>query len=686
MTVEISRHKGVAIVTFDYPPVNALNGAMRTGLLHAIQELESDPSIGSLVLWGGEGKFIAGADISEMSRPPEPPFLPALVEALDRCSKPIIAALSGAALGGGCEIALACDVRLAAPGASLGLPETRLGIIPGAGGTQRLARLVGVAKAIELICGARVLKAQEALALKLVDRLVEGDLLAAATALATLLITQGSAAKRCVSALPPPPEPPGAYEEALRIARKNAKAVPAIEEAIRVVSAAAGDFTMGLALERAAFLALRSSPEASALRYMFFAEREAGKWPSLQNRVAQKIDHVAVIGAGTMGSGIAASLLLSGLMVTLIERDETAASQAVARVHAMLMRGIETGRIKGDEIRLTASTDWALLADADIIIEAAFEDLAVKQEIFRRLAEFAKPDAVLATNTSYLDIAAIAVARPEQVLGLHFFAPAHIMKLLEIIYIPKTSPTILARSLALVKRLGKQPVIAANKEGFIGNRVYAAYRRHAEYLLEDGALPQDVDEAMEAYGMAMGIFAVSDVSGLDIAYAMRRRQDATRDPAMRYVKIPDILVEMNRLGRKTKSGWYGYDDAGKRRVDPVVTAVITKARVDRGILPRGFTVAEIQRRLLAVMANEAAALLMDGVAQRASDIDVAFVNGYGFPRTKGGPAWAADAVGLEAVLEELHAAHIEPAALLVKLAKENRRLNEWRSHEHGEVV
>lgn len=682
MSVSITRDSGVGVVSFSHPPVNALNGALRSGLLRAVQELTADPDINALILWGGDKNFIAGADISEMSRPPEPPFLPALVEAIDQCPKPVIAALGGATLGGGCEIALACDMRLATPRANIGLTETKLGIIPGAGGTQRLPRLVGMAKAVDLICGARVLQAQEALALGLVDHLVEGDILAQAKKLAMTIASTPT--KRRTSARTPPPDKAGQFETAVTTARKAAKDVAAIDEAIRVIGAAAGDFTEGLALERATFLALRASPQAAALRYMFFAEREARKYPGLQAVAPLPINHVGVIGVGTMGAGIAAALLLSGLKVTVIERDNEAALQGEARVRTMLARGIETGRIKVNQIQLAATTDWAMLADADMVIEAAFEDLAVKKEIFRKLDAIAKPDAVLATNTSYLDVAAIAVARQDHVLGLHFFAPAYIMKLLEIVHIKATSPQTIATGLALAKRLGKQPVIAGNKEGFIGNRVYAAYRRHAEYLLEDGALPQDIDNAMEAYGMAMGIFAVSDVSGLDIAYAMRRRQDATRNPAERYVKIPDILVEMGRLGRKTTAGWYHYDHAGQRTPDPVVAEVIAKAQAARGLTPCSFTPAQIQNRLLAAMANEGATLLAEGVAQRASDIDVAFVNGYGFPRAKGGPIWAADEMGLTALLDEIKKAEITPAALLLERAKENRRLHDWR--QHGEIA
>lgn len=678
MSVNVTKHDGVAVIAFSHPPVNALNGALRVGLLQAVMTLASDPDVKALVLWGGAGKFIAGADLSEMSQPPQAPFLPEVVAALELCPKPIVAALAGAALGGGCEIALACDARLAAPGASIGLTETRLGIIPGAGGTQRLPRLVGLAKAIELICGGQVLTAPQALALKLVDQLVTGDLLEESILWAKSLAAGAGEVKRRVSAFVPPPDAPEVFEQACSKALKAAKGVDAIKEAIRVISAATGEFEAGLVVEREAFLALRASAQAASLRYLFFAEREAAKLVRGAGVKPLPINHVAVIGAGTMGAGIATSCVLSGLKVTLVERDAQAAAMGLERVKGLLVRGLETGRLKQEQIDLQATSDWTKLTEADVIIEAAFEDLAVKQEIFGKLEEIAKPQALLATNTSYLDITKIAVARPADVLGLHFFAPAHVMKLLEIVHTPGTSPTMLATSLALAKRLGKQPVLAGNKEGFIGNRVYAAYRRHAEYLLEDGATPEQIDAAMEGYGMAMGIFAVSDVSGLDIAYAMRRRQDATRDPAERYVKIPDRLVEMGRLGRKTQAGWYGYSESGARHSDPIVHEVIATVRAAQGIVTQDFTPAQIQHRLLAIMANEGARLLMEGVAQRGSDIDVAFVNGYGFPRVKGGPMWAADVVGLPVVINELTQAGITPAALLGELAKDKRRLSEWR--------
>ncbi|QRG09365.1 enoyl-CoA hydratase/isomerase family protein [Xanthobacter dioxanivorans] len=687
--VTVTRHGAVAVIGIDHPPVNALSTGVRQGLLDAVRVLDGDPQVAALVISGGAGRFIAGADIREMSLPPGPPLLPDVVAAIDGCAKPVVAALDGAALGGGCEIALACDLRLAGPKALVGLTETRLGLIPGAGGTQRLPRLTGVAEAIALVCEGRVLKARDALALGLVDA-VEGDVLAAAIARAP------ATAKRRLSALPVPPGDKDAEAAAIARARKGAKGMPAIEEAIRVIRAAeAGDFAAGLAAERAAFLALRESAEAKALRHLFFAEREAGKVPGLEGVAARPVASVAVIGAGTMGAGIAVALADAGLAVTLVERDDEAAVAGLGRVRAVYERQVKSGRISAAQgaerlARVTPTADWGRLASVDLVIEAAFEDLAVKTDIFRRLDAIARPGAVLATNTSYLDLDAIAAAtaRPQDVVGLHFFAPANIMKLLEVVKAARTAPDVLATALALGKKMGKQAIVAGNCDGFIGNRIYALYRRHAEVLVEDGASPQDVDAALEAYGFAMGLFAVSDMSGLDIAYAMRKRRAATRDPGERYVDIADRLVEAGRLGRKTGAGWYAYDAAGNRAPDPLVTQVIEQARAAKGITPRSFTAEQIQRRLLAVMASEGAKVLAEGIALRASDIDLAFVNGYGFPRIKGGPMWAADAMGLKAVLREMESAHAaagagsEPAPLLVELATHGGTFAGW--HQGGQ--
>ncbi|MBB6307776.1 FAD-dependent oxidoreductase [Xanthobacter tagetidis] len=686
LPVRIERHGSVAVVTIDHAPVNALSKGVRDGLAAAAAALAADPDVAAVVLSGGPGRFVAGADIREMNLPPDEPFVPDVIAAFEALDKPVVAAIDGAALGGGCELALGCDLRLASPKALVGLTETRLGIIPGAGGTQRLPRLVGIAEAIALVSEGRILKAPEALALGIVDEVVEGDLLAAAIARAP------HAPKRRLSQLPVPAGDAAREEAAAAAALKGAKGVPAIAEAVRVVRASrAAAFADGMADERATFLRLRESDAAKALRHLFFAEREAGRVPGLDGAKARPFAQTAVIGAGTMGAGIAVSLADSGLAVTLVERDAEAADAGLARVRGLYERPVKSARLSQAEAdrrlaAINATPDWQALAGADLVIEAAFEDMAVKQDIFRRLDQVAKPGAVLASNTSYLDLDAIAAAtaRPEDVVGLHFFAPANVMRLLEVVRGKASAPDALATALALAKRMGKQPVVAGNGDGFIGNRIYAAYRRHAEYLVEDGASPQEVDAALQAYGFAMGVFAVSDLSGLDIGYAMRKRRAATRDPAERYVAVADHLVEAGRLGRKSGAGWYAYDTAGAASADPAVAAMIAAARAEKKIAPRAFTPDQIQRRLLAVMANEGAKALEEGIALRASDIDLVFVNGYGFPRLKGGPMFAADAMGLGAVLREMEAAHAaggagsEPAPLLVELARAGRSFADWR--------
>ncbi len=683
--VSVSRHGAMAVVLIDHPPVNALSQAVRQSLMEAVRALAADPSVAGLVISGGPGRFIAGADLREMSLPPSAPILPDVLAAIDACPKPVVAAIDGAALGGGCELALACDVRLGGPKTLMGLTETRLGIIPGAGGTQRLARLTGVAEAISLICAGRVLKAKEALSLGLLDVLVEGDLLSEAIRLAAI------AGKRRLSALPVPAGDIEAEEAAAARARKGAKGVPAIEAAIGVIKAARTEtFAAGLAAERAAFLALRMSPEAQALRHLFFAEREAGKVPGIEGAKARPLASAAVIGAGTMGAGIAGALADTGLEVVLVERDEAGAQADLDRIRDLYGRQAKSGRLSGAQMaeklaRISATADWGSLGAADLVIEAAFEDLAVKTDIFRRLDQVAKAGAILATNTSYLDLDAIAsaTARPQDVVGLHFFAPAHVMRLVEVVRTARCAPDVLATALGLARKMGKQPIVAGNGDGFIGNRIYAVYRRHAEYLVEDGATPDEVDAALEAFGFAMGIFAVSDMSGLDIAYAMRQCRAATRDPDERYVAIADRLCEMGRLGRKSRAGWYAYDAEGRKSADSRVAEVISAARAEKAITPRAFTAEEIQRRLLAALANEGAKVLGDGIALRASDIDLAFVHGYGFPRAKGGPMWAADQMGLPALLKEVELLHrvggagSEPAPLLIELARTGASLAQW---------
>jgi 3-hydroxyacyl-CoA dehydrogenase len=431
--------------------------------------------------------------------------------------------------------------------------------------------------------------------------------------------------------------------------------------------------------------------EAAAKAYLAAAEGDAAQVPGLDHVAPRPLGRVAIIGGGTMGVGIAVSVAEAGLDVVVIERDAASALAARERLASVYARHLKRATLSDDEktarvARVAVTDDWDTLGGCTLAIEAAFEDMAVKRDIFARLDALLPPGALLATNTSYLDIDALAAttSRPGDVLGLHFFAPANLMRLLEIVRAARTAPDALATALAFAARLKKQPVVAGVCDGFIGNRIYATYRRHVEYLLEDGAMPEDVDAALEAFGFALGPFAVFDLSGLDIAHAMRRRRDATRDPGERYVHIADRLVEAGRLGRKTGAGWYAYDTEGKKSVDPATAAIILGERARKGLTVRAFSASDIQRRVLAVMANEGAKALAEGIALRASDIDVALVNGYGFPRAHGGPMYAADRRGLPALLADLDEAHrvggvgSEPAPLLVELARSGRTLGAWR--------
>ncbi|WP_395453726.1 3-hydroxyacyl-CoA dehydrogenase NAD-binding domain-containing protein (plasmid) [Azospirillum melinis] len=646
-TVRLERDGGVAVIVIDNPPVNAGSAAVRRGLLDAVATVAADPDLEAAVLIGAGKTFIAGSDLREFGQPLEEPQLPAVIAAIEACAKPVVAALHGAALGGGFELALGCDARVAAPGTRVGLPEVTLGMIPGAGGTQRLPRLVGVSTAIGLICEGRRVAAADALALGLVDMVVKAQSLrASAVAHARGL----AGAKNRVADRPVPPEPAERIEAAASAALRAGRGRPPVVEAIRAVRAAAGrPLDEALAEERAVFQRLRLETEAFARRHLFFAERDSARLPGLVGVAARRLERIGVIGAGTMGTGIVIAALGAGLPVTLLERDAQALESGMARLRDHYARRVDGGKMSAGEAgkRLAAldpTTDMVALATTDLVIEAVFEDLPVKQDLFRRLDAVLAPGTVLASNTSYLDLDAIAAAtgRPQDVVGLHFFSPANVMRLLEVVRGAKTAPDALATGLALAKRLGKLPVVAGNAFGFIGNRIYAAYRRQCEFLIEEGALPADVDAALERFGFAMGPFAVADLSGLDIAWRMRRQQAATRDPAARYVEIPDRLCEAGRFGRKTGAGYYRYPSGAKRgEPDPEVTALIEAASAAKGIARAAVSDGEIVTRVLLTMVNEAACLLSEGVAARASDIDLVLVNGYGFPAWEGGPLfWA----------------------------------------------
>ncbi len=629
----------VLVAEIDHPPVNALSAPVRAGLVEMLARLGADERLRGAVITGAGRCFIGGADLQEFGRPPEPPLLPDVLEMIEACPKPVAAAMRGAALGGGLELALACDVRVAEPGTRLGLPEVTLGLIPGAGGTQRLPRLCGLGAAMRLIGTGERVDAEAAHALGLVDEV-------AADALGAAMARLGP--KRRVSARAVPPAAPDEILAAEAAALKAGKGRPAVRAALAAVrDAAALPFAQGLAAERAAFLALRASPEAAALRHMFFAERAAGRLPAGLRAAPRRVEGVAVIGAGTMGLGIAQAALEAGFEVVLFDMEGGKLAAAGEALRARLAERAAAGRIAPERLsplRLTLAAGWEAIAPADLVIEAVFEDLAVKREVFGRIDLYAKPGAVLATNTSYLDIEAIAAAtsRPQDVLGLHFFAPATVMKLLEVVNTPNAAPGLAATGMAFGQRLGKLAVLCGNGFGFIGNRVYNAYRTQCEFMLEDGAWPEEVDAALEAFGFAMGPFTVADLSGLDIAWRMRAAQAATRDARVRYVPVLDALCEQGRLGRKTGAGYYDY--AGGQRgagSDEVVRGAILAAAAARGSARRALAAEEIVRRALAAMVNEAALLLAEGVAARASDIDVVMVHGYGFPRFRGGPVqWA----------------------------------------------
>lgn len=644
-SVSGSLKDGVLVVTIDNAPVNAISAPVRAGLVKALDHGEALGLVVGIAITGAGQTFVGGADIKEFGKPPIDPSLPEVIDRIETCGKPVVAAVNGAALGGGCEIALACHGRIAGKKALFGLPEVKLGIVPGAGGTQRLPRLIGTAAAIDLVGSGRTVKADEALALGLVDR-VDSDHLDAALSLVHDLAGQPL---RRTGMLDVAVADPAAIDAAARkiLSRSRGQTAPA--EAVRLVKAAAlVDLKEGLADERATFVRLRDSEESAALRHVFFAERAAGKVEKLEKVAPRKIETVGIVGTGLMGAGIAVAALTSGHCVIGVEQTADAADKGRERIAGILDKSVQSGRLATSardacHDRLKVTADAQALAAADIVIEAVFDDLEVKTALFRRLDGIVRNDAILATNTSYLDPDAIAAATavPQRVVGLHFFSPANIMRLVEVVDCAETSPDVLASALAFAKRLGKLPVVCGVTEGFVGNRIFSAYRREAEFMVEDGAAPHEIDAALEAYGFPMGIFAVSDMAGLEISWARRKRQAATRDRAERYVEIADSLCEAGRFGRKTGRGWYDYA-GGEPRIDPEVTALIEAARAAKNIEPRSFTPEEIADRLLKAMADEGSALLAEGIAARSGDIDLVMINGYGFPSHKGGPMFAAN--------------------------------------------
>ncbi|MET0628212.1 MAG: 3-hydroxyacyl-CoA dehydrogenase NAD-binding domain-containing protein [Acidimicrobiia bacterium] len=638
--VRTTRDGDVLVVVIDNPPVNASTAAVRAGLAAALASGASDPSLQGVVLIGEGANFVAGSDINEFSGPIAEPSMPAVIALVETCPVPVVAAIRGAALGGGLELALACDARLAAPDAAIGLPEVGLGILPGAGGTARLPRIVGAARALVLIGETTRLTAEEACQLGIVDELVDGDLLAAAKALAR---SMGS--KRLLRLLPVPPSDPAELEAAEARAVRAAGDRPHVHAAIAAVRRAEHvPFDEAITLERAAFNELRVGDEAAALRYLFFAERRAEQRVRRARAEAVAVERVVVVGAGAMGASIAWAFAANGLSVVLTDAELDAAERGRDRIASTAGRRLDPAERDLVLARLTTGAGVAAAADAQLVVEAVFEDLSVKQEVFRTLDAVVAPGTILASNTSYLDIDALAAVttRPHAVLGMHFFAPAHVMRLLEIVQGAQTAETALATALEIGARLGKVPVVARVGDGFIGNRIFGAYRRQNDLMLEEGAYPEEIDDAMRAFGFGMGPFAVSDMSGLDISWRNRLRLAPMRDPRERYVEIADQLCEAGRLGQKTGAGWYRYEDGRTPLPDPEVRALVEAASAAKGITRRSFTADEIVERALVTMVNEAGLVLDEGVAASPEDVDLVLVHGFGFPRHRGGPLhWAA---------------------------------------------
>jgi 3-hydroxyacyl-CoA dehydrogenase len=634
MTVSIDPEGRVAVVTVDNPPVNALGRPLRQALWDAVAALDADAAVDAVVLICAGRTFIAGADVTEFGKPPVPPHLPDLVARIEAAAKPWTAAIHGSALGGGFEVALGCRFRVAAPSASVGLPEVNLGVVPGAGGTVRLPRLLSPEQAVELVTTGKPVKAPKALALGLLDRLVDGDLRAGAVAFAA----EPRPLPAPLRARPPLPAPLSFWEEAEANVKKRARGEAAPLRALACLRRAAeADFDEAMGFERKTFLDLRASPEAAALRHVFFAERAAPRPAALKGIEPRPLRSAAVVGGGTMGAGIAAALRDAGIPVTLVERDAEALERGLANLRGIFEGAVKRGRLHptaaADRIAgVTGATGYADLAEADLVIEAVFEELGVKRAVFAELGRACRPDAVLATNTSYLDPRAIAegLPNPERFIGLHFFSPANVMRLLEIVPAPATAPDVLATGFALAARLGKIPVQAGICDGFIGNRILKRYRSAGEALVRRGVAPGAIDAALRGFGFAMGLFEMQDLAGLDISYMQRQAARARGEAVPR--ALGDILVEAGRKGQKTGGGWYDYAPGDRTpRPSPAVDELL------RPEIARGEAPADIAEHLVAEMAAEGEAILAEGIARSAADIDLVEIHGYGFPRRRGGP-------------------------------------------------
>ncbi|WP_313303956.1 3-hydroxyacyl-CoA dehydrogenase NAD-binding domain-containing protein [Stutzerimonas balearica] len=694
--VRLQRHGAIALIIVDNPPVNALSQPVRQGLQQAFQAADADPAVQAVALVCEGNTFIAGADIKEFGKPPQAPSLPDVIDSIENSRKPSVAVIHGTALGGGLEVALGCHYRIARKDAKVGLPEVKLGLLPGAGGTQRLPRLAGVAKALDMIVSGQPIGAAEALEHHIVDELFEGDLVEAGLAYAQRLIDEGRGPRRTGE------QTAGleGADNAELIATKHAevaKRMRGLFSPLRCIAAVEAATKLplaeGLKRERELFAECLQSPQRAALVHSFFAERQAGKIADLPADVKPRaVKSAAVIGGGTMGVGIALCFANAGIPVKLLEINEEALGRALQRARDTYGASVKRGSLTEEAMeqrlkRVEGVTDYAALADVDLVIEAVFEEMDVKRQVFERLDAVCKPGAILASNTSSLDLNQIAAftRRPEDVVGLHFFSPANVMRLLEVVRGAKTSDEVLATAMAVGKQLKKVSVVVGVCDGFVGNRMVFQYGREAEFLLEEGATPGQVDGALRNFGMAMGPFAMRDLSGLDIGQAIRKRQRAELPADRDFPTVSDKLCEAGMLGQKTGAGYYRYEPGNRTPLEnPDLAPMLDAASREKGLERRELDEQYIIERTIYALVNEGAKILEEGIAQRASDIDVIYLNGYGFPAFRGGPMFYADSVGLDEVLARVKALHArcgdwwKPAPLLEKLAAEGRTFSDWQ--------
>ena len=683
------------MITLDNPPVNGLGHEIRSELVAGIDRALADAAVSAIVLIGAGKLFSGGADIREFNTPKAmaEPTLRTAIRIVEAADKPVIAAITGICMGGGLELSLGCHFRIATPDAQIALPEVKLGILPGAGGTQRLPRAVGVETALNMIVSGAPVQSEKLQGTALFDAIVEGDLLEGALAFARRVVAEKLPLRRVRDIRITLPDAEAFFQFARNSVGALAKNFPAPLKCVDAVAAAVSmPFDEGLRYERELFTQLVLTPESRALRHAFFAERAATKVPGIGvGTVPRKVERVAVIGAGTMGGGIAMNFLNAGVPVTILETKQEALDKGLATIRRNYEGSLKKGKLTPEKLEQTmallASTlSYGDIAQADLAIEAVFEDIAVKQAVFEQLDACMKPGAIMATNTSTLDVDRIAgfTRRPQDVVGLHFFSPANVMKLLEVVRGEKTAPDVMATVMQVAKKIRKTAVVSGVCDGFIGNRMVEQYLRQAFFLLEEGASPQQVDRALERFGMAMGPFRMSDLAGNDIGWYIRKRRYVEK-PQVVYSKIADRLCELGRFGQKTGMGWYQYPPGRRDALpDPVVDAMIVDYRKERGVAPRKIADSEIVDRCIYALVNEGARIVEEGIALRASDVDVVYLTGYGFPLYRGGPMLYADMVGLYNVVRAIERfaaqpggdpAFWQPAPLLVRLAAEGKTFN-----------